>query len=279
VLSSFAVRFSLAICGLFFLSLFRLSAATSPLIVVQHATLIDGTGAKPRPDTTIVIRNGRFQTVSAGGTVELPSDARIIDATGKFAIPGLWDMHVHLTQSSETACPALIANGVTGVRDMGGSLELVDWIRQRIEDGTIVGPQIFRAGPFVDGAKPGIPDRLVVRTAEDGRKAVDFLRSRGVDLIKVHNGTPPEAFFAVLKEAASRQIQVGGHIPLEVDPAAAIAAGYNTIEHVVSLFEGPVKHRLSKANLKPKRWPRLLMPKHTGSADLWRRNAPGSIQL
>lgn len=172
--------------------------------------------------------------------------AEVVDGTGKFAIPGLWDMHVHLTQMTELAGPALIANGITGVRDMGGSLELVDWIRFRIGHGDIVGPHIFRPGPFVDGAKPGASDRLVVSDAEDGRKAVEFLRTRGVDFIKVHNGVPPEAFFALLKEAAAKHIQVAGHIPIDVGPPAAIEAGYNSIEHVVSLFEGPVRRKIQQ---------------------------------
>jgi imidazolonepropionase-like amidohydrolase len=208
-------------------------------IVIQNVTLIDGTRAAPKAGMNVIIENKRIASI--GTTEVIPPGAEIVDGKGKFAIPGLWDMHVHLTEVSEIACPALIANGVTGVRDMGGSLEIIDWIRSRVSEGTIAGPHIFRAGPFVDGSKPGVAHRIVVWNAEDGRKAVGFLQARGVDFIKVHNGTPPEAFFAVLKEAASRKIQVSGHIPYDVDPAAAIDAGYNSIEHIVSLFEGPVR--------------------------------------
>lgn len=221
-------------------------AATPRPVVIRNVTLIDGRSAAAKPDMTVIISNRHFTTVAPAVQARVPPDAEIIDATGKFAIPGLWDMHVHLTMVTENACPALIANGVTGVRDMGGSLEIVDWMRRRISAETIPGPHIFRAGPFVDGAKPGVADRLVVWNAEDGRKAVKFLQARGVDFIKVHNGTPPEAFFALLKEAAAKRIRVAGHIPLEVDPAAAIDAGYNSIEHVVSLFEGPVRKKVEQ---------------------------------
>lgn len=165
-------------------------------VAIQNVTLIDGTGAPPKPGTTIIIENGRFAAIGPAAQTKPPPDAEVVDGKGKFAIPGLWDMHVHLTQMTEIACPALIANGITGVRDMGGSLELVDWIRQRIADGKVIGPHIFRPGPFVDGAKPGVSDRLVVSNAADSRKAVEFLQARGVDFIKVHNGAPPEAFFA-----------------------------------------------------------------------------------
>jgi hypothetical protein len=222
-------------------------AAARP-IVIEHVTVIDGTGAPAKADVNVIIENGRFRSV--GPAEKSPTDAEVIHGAGKFVIPGLWDMHVHLTQMTEIACPALIANGVTGVRDMGGSLELVDWIRDRIAAGTTVGPHIFRAGPFVDGAKPGVADRLVVWNADDGRRAVSFLQARGVDFIKVHNGAPPEAFFALLKEAAAKHVQVAGHVPLDVDPAAAIEAGFN-IEHVVSLFEGPVRNKVRQGKSQP----------------------------
>jgi hypothetical protein len=109
---------------------------------------------------------------------------------------------VHLTETTEVACPALVARGVTGARDMGGDLALIDWMRDRIRAGDLIGPTIFRAGPFVDGAKPGTPYRLVVSTEADGRRAADFLRHAGVDFIKTHTATPRGAYFGLLSEAA-----------------------------------------------------------------------------
>lgn len=241
-------RRTLAAAWLLFLAADAMGAATPRPVVIRNVTLIDGRSAAAKPDMSVIISNRHFATVAPAVQARIPPEAEVIDATGKFAIPGLWDMHVHLTMVSETACLALIANGVTGVRDMGGSLEIVDWMRRRITNETTPGPHIFRAGPFVDGAKPGVADRLVVWNAEDGRKAVKFLQARGVDFIKVHNGTPPEAFFALLQEAAARRIKVAGHIPLEVDPAAAIDAGYNSIEHIISLFEGPVRKKVAQGS-------------------------------
>lgn len=154
-------------------------------------------------------------------------------------IPGLWDMHVHLTNVSEVSCLALVANGVTGVRDCGGDLELMDWIRQRIAADKLVGPRIYRAGPFVDGPKPGIPDRLVILDSADARDAVRFLKQRNVDFIKTHTATPPEAYFALVEEARRQNLKVVGHVPHEVDPTDAVDAGQHSLEHVVTLFEGP----------------------------------------
>lgn len=213
-----------------------------PAIVIRNVTLIDGTGAAARPDVTVTVVDGR---ISAVGTAAVaPAGATVLDGTGKWLIPGLWDMHVHLTVAGDVAAPVLLANGVTGVRDAGGDLDILDWMRARIADGLLPGPRIFRAGPFVDGSKPGVPYRLLIDTPEDGRRAVGFLKRRGVDFIKVHTAAPPAAYFALLEEAARAGLQVIGHIPLDADPAQAIAAGHGSVEHVVALFEGPVRQKV-----------------------------------
>src|SRR5688572_24734420 len=86
-------------------------------VTVVDVSAVDAAGAL-RHDQTVVIRGGRVTAVGAAGAVKIPSGARVIDATGKYLIPGLWDMHVHLSPATELALPALVANGVTGVRDM-----------------------------------------------------------------------------------------------------------------------------------------------------------------
>ena len=136
-------------------------------------------------------------------------------------------MHVHLAYVGDTACPALIANGVTSVRDLGGNLNVVDWMRRRIDEKDLIGPRIFRAGPLLDGSKPGARDRIIIDTPADTIRAVSYLKEQSVDLIKVHNGPKPEPYFALLKEAKRQGIQVVGHIPLSIsDPGTAIDAGH-----------------------------------------------------
>src|SRR5258705_7672420 len=90
--------------------------------VFTHVTVIDGTGAPAKPDMTVVIIGNRIAALGEAGKFRVPKDAKVIDATGKYLIPGLWDMHVH-TGYKETYLPLYIANGITGVRDMGGDLE------------------------------------------------------------------------------------------------------------------------------------------------------------
>jgi imidazolonepropionase-like amidohydrolase len=146
-------------------------------------------------------------------------------------------MHGHLTDATEDAFPLLIMNGVTGVRDMGGNLAQIDRWRSEIENGTRVGPHILRAGPFVDGPKEGVTDRLTVRTPDEARRAVHELKTAGVDFIKVHNALPPEAFFALMDEARNEQIQVAVHLPMGVSSAEASDAGAASLEHIETINE------------------------------------------
>ena len=211
-------------------------------IAITNVTLIDGTGSPPRKNITVIISGNRITRISNNYSRLSPVDITV-DGSGKFLIPGLWDMHTHLAYVGDVTCTTLVAHGITSVRDPGGSLQTVDWYRSRIQEGRLIGPRIFRAGPVVDGSKPGSQDRLVISSAQDGRRAVNFVKSLGVDFIKVHNGAPPAAYFAMLAEARRQGLVVVGHIPQDVDPAAAIDAGHGSVEHIVSLLEGSARRK------------------------------------
>lgn len=226
-------------------TLARVGRAAQPRsIVLNHVTVIDATGNSPLPDMTVVVSGNRIAALGRAGRVRVPRNARVVDATGKFLIPGLWDMHVHLSLATELAMPALIANGVTSVRDMGGDLDQIDAWRRKISGGSLLGPRVVRAGFIVDGQKPDAPYRLTVTNVTQARRAVITLKRRGVDFIKVHNAIPREAYFALAAEARRRNIPFVGHIPKEVTPAEASDAGQLGIEHTESLFD----HILSGAS-------------------------------
>src|SRR5208282_3784384 len=169
--------------------------------------------------------------------VQIPKGALVVNATGKFLIPGLWDMHGHLTDATDSAFPLLIMNGFTGVRDMGGDLDQIDRWRAEIQQGKRIGPHIIRAGPFVDGPKEGVSNRLTVRTPEEARQAVRQLKAKGVDFIKVHNALPPDAFFALVDEARREHLPVAVHLPKGVSSAEASDAGVSSLEHIETLNE------------------------------------------
>ena len=97
------------------------SAQKDSPLAIAHVTVIDCTGAPPKPNSTVVIAEGRITAVGPSDRVSIPAGVHVVDGNGKFLIPGLWDMHGHLTDATEDAFPLLIMNGVTGVRDMGGN--------------------------------------------------------------------------------------------------------------------------------------------------------------
>jgi len=207
------------------------------VLAITRVTVIDCTGTAAKPNSTVVITGGRINAVGSSETLKIPPGARVVDANGKFLIPGLWDMHGHLTDATEDAFPLLIMNGVTGVRDMGGDLTQIDRWRSEIDSGARVGPHIIRAGPFVDGPKEGVKNRLTVRTPEEARQAVHTLNAKGVDFIKVHNVLPPEAFFALVDEAHKEHIPVAVHLPKNVSSAEASDAGVASLEHIETINE------------------------------------------
>lgn len=206
-------------------------------LAITHVTVIDCTGAVPKPNSTVLIAAGRVAAVGLADRIAIPPGAQVVDGSGRFLIPGLWDMHGHLTDATDDAFPLLIMNGVTGVRDMGGDLALIDRWRSEIEKGTRVGPHIIRAGPFVDGPKEGVSNRLTVRTPQEARQAVHSLKVKGVDFIKVHNALPPDAFFALMQEARKEHIPVAVHLPQGVSSAEASDAGAASLEHVETMAE------------------------------------------
>src|SRR5262249_20264114 len=140
----------------------RQSSPTAATVVFTHATVIDMTGARPRRDTTVVVSNGRIERVGKTGKVTVPDGARVVDATGKYLIPGLWDMHVHWYD--DRTLSLFTANGVTGVRIMFGGAIQLGW-RERIANGSLVGPRVVVGSPIVDGPNPVWPGSVTVADA------------------------------------------------------------------------------------------------------------------
>jgi imidazolonepropionase-like amidohydrolase len=176
----------MAVCGFFA----ACSAPRKPAIAITHVTVIDATGAAPQQDITLLIVGDRIAALGPSGSLAIPHGAQTLDATGKFLIPGLADMHVHLTGAGEPAgsrkfiLPLLLANGITTVRDMGGNVKDLARLRVEISSGLRPGPQIFFTGPYLDGEPPAYQPSIVVKSATEARAAVDRLASDGVDFIK-----------------------------------------------------------------------------------------------
>jgi hypothetical protein len=210
---------------------------TSQSLVFNHVTVIDATGATPMPDMTVVLTGERITTIGQSGRVTIPRGARVVNATGKYLIPGLWDMHVHLSWTKVSALPVLIANGITSVRDLGGRLSELDEWRTKIAAGLLTGPRIIRAGPILNGQKFNTY-QMVSGNPDETRGVVHTLKEVGVDFIKTHRRMPRDSYFALIDEAKKQGLKLVGHIPMTVTPEEASDAGQATIEHTETLFEG-----------------------------------------
>ena len=211
------------------------------VVAFLHVTLIDGTGAPARADTTVVVAGDRISAVGASAAAELPAGAAVIDAAGKYLIPGLWDMHVHTLRTGrpEAYFPLFIANGVVGVRDMGGdfSLDEIRRLKKEITGGARLGPQFIAPGPILDGPQPQLARiSLAIRDAAAGRAAVQRLKQEGADFIKVFNGLPREAFFAIAAEAKRLNLPLAGHVPFSVSAREASGAGMKSMEHLFNIL-------------------------------------------
>jgi hypothetical protein len=225
------VALAYALCGLLPLPLRAQSA-----IAVTNVTVIDGTGAKPKSDQSVLVASGRIVAVGRTSRVKLPEGAQVVDGTGKFLIPGLWDMHVHGTGTAHFS-ELYIANGVTGVRDMFTPMSDIQAERKTIQNGQ-AGPHIVAAGRIVDGPKPVWPGSIAVKDAEEGRKAVNTVKQEGSDFVKVYSLLPRDAYFAIAAEAKREGIVFAGHVPETVSAVEASDAGQKSMEHLIGVLKG-----------------------------------------
>jgi len=229
---------------LFFGCLAFAASKDSPTLIIHNVTIIDVTGGSLLSHRTVVVRDGKIADITESGADRGDKKAVHVNGTGKFLIPGLWDMHVHMVfgewfpRGKAITVPLFIANGITGVRDMGSELDVLQQWRKEIEAGTMIGPRIVMAGPMLDGPKPRFPSSIAITTPDDGRRAVDELKRRGADFIKLQSLIPRDAVFAIADEARKQGITFVGHVPDSVRASEMSNAGQKSFEHLIGIFEG-----------------------------------------
>ena len=201
-------------------------------LAITRVNVVDVINGRVLPNSTVTISGQTIVSVTANGAPQ--PGAQVVDGQGKFLIPGLWDMHAHVGSLPEWL-PLYAANGVTAIRDMGSDLEPILKMRGETSSGNVLGPRIFAAGPILDDAPGDWPFRMRVRTADDGKSAVQLLKRRGVDLIKVHDNTPRDVFFAIAEEARRLDLPLAGHVPRGLTVEQVIDAGQRDIEHLSNL--------------------------------------------
>ena len=200
---------------------------------------------------TVIVRDGRVAAIVADAAARVPTDAVMVDGTGRFLIPALIDAHVHLTTRPEgeappaVLMPSLVAHGVLAVRDMGGDLDRVNTIRAAIAAGTLSGPAIITPGPFVDGPQDASPTVSPVANPVEAVAAVRALAARRVDFIKIQAGLSEPAWRATVAAARAARLPVAGHVPEALSAFDIVTGEQRSVEHVSPALPGDAGLMLS----------------------------------
>jgi imidazolonepropionase-like amidohydrolase len=231
-------RLALLLVALSFLGSRAPYAQARPL-VIAGATVISGADSAPRTEASVVIEGGHIACIGSPATCPEPRGARTINGRGRWLIPGFFDAHVHITEEQGHFGPLYLAFGITSVRDVGGYVDLLLALRARIVAGAALGPRIYLAGNPIDGDPPEWPPLypsvpVVVRTADEARKAVRKAKVMGVDFIKLYHGLNPSLLAAAASEAHRQGLKATADLnPWRFAPDSALGAGLDGFEHTV----------------------------------------------
>jgi hypothetical protein len=209
-----------------------------------------------RGKQAVLVADNRITAVGPADQARIPHDAAIVDGTGGFLIPGLWDMHVHIFDQSNRRppktwyFPLFITNGVTSVRDLWTKPEDMEQVREwrRLhQEGSLLSPRIAAVGTVVDGPVGAQardmhlltlgPTVSVVKSPEEARQFVRGLKAAGIDFVKTYSNLQRETYFAIAEEASKQGISFAGHVPFTVDAAEASSAGQRSMEHFFQILE------------------------------------------
>ena len=222
-------------------------------LAITDVTIIDPETRQASANRTVLIDKGRIVSIMRRGAVRFES-AQSIDGRGRYLMPGLMDMHVHTNVAfvTDNSLKLMLANGVTGARDMAGDcweprgelylcLDDMRKIAAEIEQGDRPGPRLLKlSSAFVQsGQSAHLPENhdplYTPSTKEEGVALVQYLDERGVDLIKLYEWVMPGAYEGLMSEAKARGIEISGHVPLLISTVQASNDGLRTIEHANSL--------------------------------------------
>ena len=219
-------------CALSFLAVVLLvaaSTASAQTVAFENVNVIPMDRERVIAQQTVIVRDGRISQIGPSASVKAPAGAVRVDGTGKFLIPGLAEMHGHLTASylpKEATADILflyVANGVTTVRAMLGSPEAIV-TRDAVASGKLLGPKLYVAGPALNVK--------TVPTPQDAERTVREQKQLGYDLLKILGGMPPDVYNAIMSTARAVKIDVAGHVPADVGVRGALSAGQRSIDHL-----------------------------------------------
>lgn len=217
--------------------------AANPLVAFVNVNVIPMDSERVLENQTVIVRDGAIESFGSSDQLEVPAEALIVDGRGKYLMPGLVDMHVHIQFEDDMLL--WVANGVTSVRNMWGNtgkmlqLGFPDQLalRKQIEQGALFGPTIYTAGPVMEGSPAFHPLAEVFDSPELARESVVWQKAQGYDFIKVYDHLSPEVYQAIIEAARENDILVVGHVPFAVGLDGVLAGGQLTIEHLTGYID------------------------------------------
>lgn len=211
----------------------RLARRPGGPLAIRGARLFDPATGSVRADTTVLLTGNKITAVGRDGEVRIPAGAEVVEARGRFLLPGLWDMHTHLSPRDG---PLHIAAGVTTVRDLANDIDQLTEMRRKFDAGEAVGPRVLRAG-FIDGPGPFAgPTKVLVDNEKDALSWVDRYAELGYQQVKLYSSLDTKLVPAIARRAHERGLRVSGHIPNGMTAEQAVRAGYDEIQHANFLF-------------------------------------------
>lgn len=230
-----------ALAGVFSMGVSVAQAAENVDLLIVNATVIDVATGKLQKDEAVAVRGDTIVAVRPTSKAKAAFTAsQVIDAKGKFVMPGLWDNHVHfgggpeLIGENRALLPLYVAHGITTVRDASGDLpeQVLAW-RGEVASGALMGPTIYSSGPKIEGLKPMWKGTLEVGSETEANAALDKLQGMKVDFVKITENTlTPELFLYTVRQAKGRGLATSAHIPAAITVDAASEAGLSSIEHM-----------------------------------------------
>ena len=219
---------------------------------IQKVNIVDVKTGELHENRTVIISGNKIKTIIQTDSISLSGIGKLVDGSGKYLIPGLWDMHAHLFNESDirnAGYPLFIANGITGIRIMAADclnppcgdpdMTIAQYriLQKEIKEGKLLGPKTILASDYINGTLKGESTVLKPKTEEHGRQLARLLKDRDVDFIKIYDVLTSEAYFGLTDEAKRLNLEFAGHVPLTISPSIASDAGQKSIEHTeIPLF-------------------------------------------
>lgn len=215
----------------------------APVLALTHVRVIDGTGAAPRADQTLVIRDGKIAALGDAASTKTPEGAKVLDLSGRTVIPGLVGMHDHMFYPAPGGAPPLypehaasfprlyLAGGVTTIRTTGSVDPYADLeLKRAVDEGKMVGPKIHVTGPYLEGQGAFTLQMHQLKDAEDARRMVEFWFTQGATSFKAYQNITPDELGAAVKAAHAHGIKVTGHL-CSIGFREAASLGIDDLEH------------------------------------------------